>query len=234
MFNIGIIDDEKHARDILTELINKILIEMTIDYRIYKYEKAEDFFCDKRIDFDLIFLDIEIGESNGIDISKRMYEQNMKSIIVFVTSYEGYVRDAFGLNVYGYVMKDEIEQKIPGIITKIITDLEKKSYIIVNTEYGPTTVKYSDIEYFMIEDRKFYLKTKKEMIRFFATTLKGVKEELNNQFLQPNSKYIINAEHIKAIENSAVVMDNDDCIFISRGKTKQFIEMYKDYLMGDY
>lgn len=233
MFRIVMIDDSENARIILSNLIDKILINSKIEYKIYQYESAKQCFANHKDDFDLLFLDIEMGEESGIDISKQMYEKGMKPIIVFVTSYDGYIKDAFGLNVYGYVMKEEIEEKIPVIMNKILSDLDKKSYIILNTEYGPTTLRYSDILYFMIENRKCYVKTNSDMIRFYATTLKEIKNELSEQFLYPNAKYILNALHIKSIENGAVIMSNDECIFISRGKFKIFNNEYKNFLINE-
>lgn len=233
MFRIVIIDDSENARIIISSLINKFLINSKIEYKLYQYERAKQCFENHEGDFDLLFLDIEMGSENGVKISKQMYEKGMKPIVVFVTSYDGYIKDAFGLNVFGYIMKEEIEEKIPYTLNKILTNFRKKSYVILNTEYGTTTLRYSDIFYFMIENRKCYVKTNTNTIRVFATTLKGIKGDLGEQFIQPNVKYILNAIHIESIENGVVIMRNDDCIFISRGKFKKFNDMYKDFLINE-
>lgn len=233
MFNIAIVDDEVYVIDKLSIILDKVLFNFDIDYRVTKFTKPSDFFKYRKNEFDLLFLDIEMGEENGVTISKTMYEQGLKPIIVFVTSYEGYIKDAFGLNVYGYIMKEEIEERIPKIMHQILKDLNKKSYIILNNNMGPVTYRYSDILYFMIENRKLYVRTRSNLTRFYATTLKGIKNSLNNQFLQPNSKYIVNAQHIKSIENGEVIMSNEDHIFISRGKYRLFNEIYKDYLINE-
>lgn len=233
MFHIAIIDDELYARNRLLDIIEKELFHSNLDYRISQFINATDFFNSKNIEYDVVFLDIELGEDNGLMISKVMYEREMKPIVIFVTAYEGYIKNAFGLNVYGYIMKDEVEERIPEILKKILQDLNRKSYIILKNDMGPTTYRYSEIVYFMIEDRNCYVQTIKEKVRIHASTLKGIKAELNDQFLQPNAKYIVNAKHIKSIENGAIILDNDECIFISRGKVRKFNEQYKDFLMNE-
>ena len=99
MLKIGIIDDEIHAQQRLEKIIDKVLFRLDIDYKLYKYNNASSFFSDHNYDLDLLFLDIEMGEENGLNVSKALYEKGIKSIIVFVTSYDGYIKDAFGLNL---------------------------------------------------------------------------------------------------------------------------------------
>lgn len=233
MLKIGIIDDEINAQQRLEKIIDKVLFRSDIDYKLFKYNNASSFFSDHNYDLDLLFLDIEMGEENGLNVSKALYEKGIKSIIVFVTSYDGYIKDAFGLNVYGFVTKDEVEERIPIVLDKILTDLKNKSYIVLNSETGALTLKFHDILYFTIQDRKCYVKTKNETKRFFATSLKEIKQNLGKQFLSPNAKYIVNAQHIESIENGVIIMDNEECIFISRGKYKKFEDMYKDYLLNE-
>lgn len=233
MIKIGIIDDEMNARKRLEQIINQVLFDSDFDYKLYKYDNASSFFEDNNYDIDLLFLDIEMGQENGLNVSKTLYDKGIKSVIVFVTSYDGYIKDAFGLNVYGFVTKDEVEERIPILLNNIVADLNNKAFIVLNSETGKFTLKFHDILYFTISDRKFYVKTKNMMKRFYATSLKEIKQDLGKQFLSPNAKFIVNAQHIQTIENGVIIMDNEECIFISRGKYKKFEDLYKDYLLDE-
>ncbi len=231
MFHIAIVDDEKYTCDRLSSIIHKTLFNSTLDYRISMFMSVKDFLENKDDEFELVFLDIIIGEENGVAVSKAMYERGLKSIVVFVTSFDDYMRDAFGLNVYGYVMKEEADEQIPKIIHRVLNDVNKKCYILLKGDMGSITYCYKDIMYFMIENRKCYIQTMKEQSRVYTTTLKGIKLNLNDQFLQPNAKYIVNAQYIKLIKKGSIVMNNGKCIYISRGKYKNFIGQYKKFLM---
>lgn len=232
MFQIAIIDDEPIARKRLLNIVNKTLVLHKIEYRIDQYGGPKEFLKAGK-DYQLIFLDIEMKDENGVELSKHLYKLKKEAVIVFVTSYEGYIRDAFGLNIYSYVMKEEVEEKIPEILLRILDEQDQKAYIIVNTELGPLTYKYQDVLYFMIDQRKCYVYTKTQSIRVYETTLKGLKNKLNNKFLQPNAKYLIHGKHIESIENGVITLSNSECIFISRGKVKKFMEEYKEYLIRE-
>ena len=233
MFKIGIIDDEMIARKKINDIINRTIINLKIDYKVFEYSSANAFLSSNNTDIDLLFLDIEMGSENGVELSKIMFKKAMKPIIVFVSSYDGYINDAFGLNIYAYVLKSEIEKRLPIIINNVIKQLEKKAFVILATENGNETFMYDDIVYVTIDNRKFFIKTLSnlETTRINATTLSGIKLLIGDQFLQVNAKYIVNGMHIKLIENGAVILANDECIFISRGKFKQFNNLYKDYLI---
>lgn len=232
MFFIAVIDDEQYSRVRLINLINKTLISHNIEYRIDEYKGAKEF-LDAQKDYQLILLDIEMGEENGVELSRKLYKLNSEAIIVFVTSYDGYIKNAFGLNVYSYVMKEEAEERLPEVLINIVEEQNKETYMIVNTDLGPATYKYSDIVYFMIEQRKCYIQTITKRERIHFSTIKGIKERLNDSFLQPNAKYLINGKHIDSIENGVIVLSNSECVFISRGKVRSFLDKYKDYLIRE-
>lgn len=233
MIKIVILDDEKSARNRLRNVINTSLMEMDVDYQILEFSNSLDLYKQDMNTIDILFLDIEMNGENGVDISKQMKAQNLSPIVVFVTSYDQYIRNAFGLNVHAYVMKDEIDKVIPRTLRSILADMDKKSYIVVNSEIGAETIKFNQILYFTIEDRKIHIQTLGDKLRIYGTTLKGLSTELNASFLFPNSKYIVNGMHIKSIENGTIILENDECIFISRGKVKRFHEAYKTFLISE-
>lgn len=233
MLKIVIVDDEREARERLRSVINQTMFHHKVDYQISEFACGNDLFRTDSSEIDIIFLDIEMQQENGIHISKQLQEQEKKPIIIFVTSYDGYLKHAFGLNVYAYIMKDEINEVVPRTLRSVLKELDKKTYLLLDSDQGPITMKYQDILYIWIDDRKLYVQTNKEHIRVYGTSLKKISIALNSTFLYPNSKYIINGRHIQSIENGAVILDNNACVFISKGKFKKFNEAYKAFLMNE-
>lgn len=233
MLKIAIVDDEQEARIRLRTVLNKIMINHQVDYQIYEFQGGVELLNEDLNEIDIVFLDIEMKNENGIEISKKMREIESKPVIIFVTSYDGYIRNAFGLNIYAYIMKDEIDTVVPRTLLSLLKEMNKKEYIVLHSDMGPLTIRYQDIMYVTIDDRKLYVKTREENIRIYGTSLKKLHADLNESFLYPNSKYIVNGRHIQSIENGAVIMEDNECIFISKGKFKKFNEEYKTFLMKE-
>lgn len=69
--------------------------------------------------FDIAFLDIELGHSNGIMLAKRLKELQPDVRIIFVTSYPQYAVDAFSIHATGYLLKPVREEDIKRELTFI-------------------------------------------------------------------------------------------------------------------
>lgn len=64
--HIAICDDEEFFRKSLIEQLNKYSIEKGLDFLYYEYNDGVDLLASK-IDFDIIFMDFQMKDKNGID-----------------------------------------------------------------------------------------------------------------------------------------------------------------------
>lgn len=67
---------------------------------------------------DVAFLDIEMPGMNGIELAKKLKEIDRNIRIVFVTAYEQYALDAFGVNAIGYLLKPYTREDVEEELTK--------------------------------------------------------------------------------------------------------------------
>lgn len=229
MFHIAVIDDDDIIREMITKRINIELINAEIEYKITSVSNVTDFFRNE-ISYDLAFLDIEIGSESGLELSKMIYEKYPKCIIVFITSYEHYMKDSFGLNVFSYLTKDEYAYRLPIILKSILKELLGKSVFNLKTENGFMTYKAEEILYLYINNRRIYMKTDEE-VQVYYTSMKKLITELNDDFSFVGSKYIVNMNKIINITNGIIELENGECIFVPKGKVKIFTDKYKKFLM---
>lgn len=155
MLNIAIVDDDVKLCEYIKNEINTILISDDIEYRTHILGNAEHLF--KTIDnitFDIILLDIDMPGINGLKAAKILRNNNYHSIIIFVTSKVEYMREAFGLNVFSFIDKKDIENVLPGTLKKCIEIIDKSISIVLKTNDGNLILSKDDIIYATIEERK--------------------------------------------------------------------------------
>ena len=63
-------------------------------------------------EIDLLILDIEMPDMNGIEVKNKISRLNKGPIIIFLTDHYEYAEDAFGINVMGFVRKSGMEQQM--------------------------------------------------------------------------------------------------------------------------
>lgn len=80
---------------------------------------------------DLLILDIEMPELDGLELKRQITSIYMNTNILFLTNHREMMEDWFGRNVIGFLLKEHFEERLPGYIYEIKEDLHKEDRIEV-------------------------------------------------------------------------------------------------------
>ena len=100
--NVIILDDRKIVVQGSLSVVEEVLPNANI-FGFTKPIEAVEFAKKKKIS--LIFLDIEMGKTNGLDICKNFLEINPQTNIIFLTAYIEYSFEAWSTGASGYLLK---------------------------------------------------------------------------------------------------------------------------------
>ena len=184
-------------------------------------------------DFDLIFLDIELPDTNGIEIKDRLEDMKVDSNIVFITSHADFIRQAFGKNVFGYIEKSSknYKEELFSILSRIENYTIQSSKVTIKTDGEERIILIKNIEYIQADHIYSVLKTKEEEI-YVRKSLNQWEEELKEDyFVRIHKSYIINLSYVDRITSKKVYMKNGDCFKITRDKKQvnRIIDLYFEY-----
>lgn len=176
--------------------------------------------------FDLIFLDIELGNESGINVGLEIRD-NLKqytSEIVYISSFTKYALKLFQIQPMDFLIKPLNVDKIQCILSKFIKQYDisgkKFKYKIGHEE---KKIPLADIIYFesVLKEVRICSITD-EFIQFYGS-LKSIREELirlNVKFISPHKSFIINYKWIKEFHPTYLVMCNNVKISIARNNKK--------------
>ncbi|SFU50288.1 two component transcriptional regulator, LytTR family [Pustulibacterium marinum] len=178
---------------------------------------------------DLIFLDIEMPQINGIDFINSITN---KPLFIFTTAYSDYAVEGFELNAVDYLMKPipyhrfvksvlrakEIMNFKNNQITSLMNTFpafgsttEEPKLIFLKSDYENVRVDVNDIKY--VQGLKDYLKVNLESTRKSIITLsnfKDISEKLpKHNFVRIHKSYLVNIHHIKSVQKSRVVIGEE-------------------------
>lgn len=118
-----LVDDELIALEVLEYMLSPYE-EINIVGSYTRYGEAlEDI---KEIDPDVIFLDIELGDMNGLELAEIIMGELDNVEIVFVTAYSKYAVDAFEINAIDYLLKPIQEKRLAKAIERLKEKIEEK------------------------------------------------------------------------------------------------------------
>lgn len=199
---------------------------------IYTFSSSEELLNSEILpNLDLLFLDIELkGDTkNGIDIKKILEYRAISTFIVFCTSHQEVMPNAFGRNVLFFLNKPVSKQSVKNCLERV--SYFKKDFMLI-TINNMDCIACKDILYLRFEQKYtiFYSTDGSHLlsnrpIKEWETDLK----ELN--FGRISRSTIVNLKHFirYTSDKSSVLLHNNVRLNISRRYFSSFKEQLYDY-----
>ncbi len=242
--NALIIDDEKPSRDNLQAILKEYFKEIEVIGQAENADDGANLIRDLKPD--LIFLDVQMGTSTGLDLLSEFPEPTFETI--FITAYDEYAVKAFRTKAADYLLKpidledlkDALDKVASIIKTKRLVSLNDKvateklafnpsnNFIKVHTQDGTELISHEDILY--IQSINYYtnivLNDGREIISTkILKEYEGLLKDFN--FFRIHNSYIINLKYLKGVvakETYFAKLVNDIQISISRRRKDEFFK----------
>lgn len=205
---IAIVDDERPARSELRHLISQCLPEAEI-MEASSGEGAMELFLKE--DFDLIFMDINLGDVDGTTLAAMAKKAQPKVEIVFATAYNNYAEKAFDIDALNYILKPfdpkRIEQTVQRYMKKRNNESSEKdgikeeektsiSKVSINCDKKMILIDISDIVYIETGNRACIVHAKGKSYTA-ACSMNSFEERLKeNGFFRIHKSYLINLKYV--------------------------------------
>ena len=187
--------------------------------------------------FDLILLDIEMPGEDGIALGERLLRQKDAPDIIYVSSREDRVFDAFRARPFGFVRKSRFLQDIGEVIASYVAARPEESsrYFTVRSHNHTVSLALDDILYFE-GDRKnqlVYTVNAEEPV-VVSLSMKQLEDDFSGRgFLRVHSGFLVNYRYIHRMSNEEITLTNGKKIPVSRRKIGQIKLQYMDLLQQD-
>ena len=227
---IAIVDDDSvfmdEVKDIIVERINKIGIN---DFLISTFSSPEQLLVDIH-SFDLLIIDVEINQYNGISICNQIRNSNVDILIMFISSYTTYVFNSFTVSPFSYILKKDLKYKGISEIDRCLQFYMNKKKILKISSFG--------IEYSLVQrDITVISKMRDKCIFYYndkqfesRMNLKDILMDLSPFFVQINKSDIINLNFVSYIYKDEVTLNSEEKYYISRRKIKDVHEKWMQFL----
>ena len=168
MISIGIIDNEQ----VYLDKVYSILVKEFDNIRVMMYNSIYE--IDYNLDF--LLLSIDIPNEDVINFSKK--NRNLK--IIFLANYNMKVQDVFGPNIYGCILKKDLEKELVKKVAELISIVKNECYITFKMGGIDIDIKIDNIIYCQyIGNHIVSIIYGNKMINVNNVSLKKIKEMLD-------------------------------------------------------
>lgn len=225
MIHIAICDDNVFCVEMIAEYLKEYATEKHIRTKISKYNNPQILIMSKNI-FDVIFLDIDMEEMNGLEVARVIRKTDTSVKIIYCTGYNEYMNSAFRVHAFGYIMKPIKREEIFHMMEEVVRYSMPKEdhYVKFLLKDRIKTFDHKDILYFEYRNRKIGIHTKEDKVYWIANEkISDIAKRMEYyQFAVPHKSFVVNLYHVDHIKGYSVYMVNEDEIPLSQNYSKEF------------
>lgn len=233
LINIAIVEDDDADAKLLENSLREIVSLLQKQVSINRFATAESFLANYTPSYDIVFMDIELGEASGLEACKVIRQKDESVIIIFTTNMRQFALEGYSVNALDYLIKPIRKQRLASALERALPRLEnkKKGEVLLRTSEGLRKVAVDSIRFIETQNHRVIVHLKEEVIDYFGTMKAIVSVLPPTSFALCNSGYLVNLAYVTTIRGESVYIGTEE-LKISRSKKKTFMASLLAYL-GD-
>lgn len=234
MLKIAICDDEKYYRDRIHALLLSFLETHVLEACVDLFFSGKEFLAEREnlVKYDIVFLDINMEETDGIQTALEMRKFHSETCIVLVTAFMNYVLEGYKVGAVRYIMKDALEAQMEECMEALMKRMQLRQVTFAFID-GKKTLYTDNIMYIESRGHKcLFVYMKKETVIYQIYEKLDKLEEILCEygFLRTHKSFLVNLKHVRKIGNYLVIMDSGEELPVPRlrfNKVKEAFAAYK-------
>lgn len=236
-FRIALCDDQ----DSILLLVHKYLVEISndesIDIIIDCFQNPINLLDNVKEElYDLVFLDVDMPQMNGIELGERLKSKNKNIIIIYITAYHKYAYRAYQVRAFNYLMKpinkDKLRECFMETIEFMCQNNKQKNEESITIQYKGRYIHipYYGIIFFEKNKNKVKVVCSEGEYQYYSTFKQLKKKLIRECFIQCHQGYIINKDKILRYEKNKVILEYNYVIPVSKKNANTVRQVFAEKL----
>lgn len=224
---IAICDDEANIRNLLRQKI----AERPEDANITEFSDGSGLLASKD-NFDVIFLDIEMPRTDGMETAAKLREKGVCSLMIFLTSHDEFMRDAFKVKAFRFLSKPVAEKELNEALDEAEKELASQNKLIIEQRGRIYEIRLADVLYIEAYGDGTYIYDSSGNVYDSKKQLRQWEGELSeHSFFKIHKSYIVSLAQVIKIEGNEVTLSGlKKPLTVSRRNLSAFKEAYLNFV----
>lgn len=230
---IAIVEDEQPFADQLVEYITRFSKEYQTEIQCQHFKSSVSFLSSYQPIWDLLLLDIEMPNMNGLMLAHKVREIDQNILLIFITKVAKYAMAGYEVAALDYVLKPVNYYAFFMKLRRVLSLLEtkQKNHLIIQGNGFVRKIPVETIRYIDVLGHTISYHTPQGIIS--STGAKSIRklesELLPDGFCKCNQCYLVNLRYIQSVEKDTAVLTDGECLNISRNRKKPFMQALLDF-----
>ncbi len=215
---IAICDDSTQDALFVKEIVSDWGKGKGMELQILTFPSAESFLFHYAEDknFDILLLDVEMGNMDGVTMAKRIRQENETVQIVFITGYSDYIAEGYEVAALHYLVKPVNQQKLCGVLDRAL-EKQKQNEKCLFLELSGEMVRIPMHEIRYLDVLKNYVTVHAKRDYTVKRSLSELEKELDERFCRVGRAMILNLKYIRRVTKTEVHLSDGSVLSLPRG-----------------
>ena len=228
--NIAIVDDDSRDRkELKAELESYFRVRSGRATCIDCYP-AGDGVMPTAARYSIIFLDIVMPETDGMETARRLRAQGFHGALVFTTVLVDCVFDAFSVEAADYLLKPIVPERLACVMDRLAGGGSRT--VSVQRGRHRDIVNLADIAYCEVRGRHLFVHRADRSVLEFRGKMEEFAAQAGDSFFRAHRGFLVNLAHVTGFSDSEIELAGGECVPLSRLRAAEFRRRLTEYLAG--
>ena len=234
-YRVAIVDDSTTDAEFVQGILNSWADLRQANIQAEVFPSAESFLFrygeDK--DWDILLLDIEMGNMDGVTLAKKIRQENDSVQMVFITGFADYISEGYEVAALHYLMKPVKQDKLFAVLDRAVASIQKTERVILLPAGGEMLrLPISQVQYLEAFSHTVTIVTGVDTIQV-KMPISEIEKMLGEGFIRCHRSYLVGLKHIARLSKTEVILDSGKALPLSRGAAVTVHKAFISYYTGE-
>lgn len=234
-YQIAIIDDSTKDAEFVQGILKNWAEQQQANIRAEVFPSAENFlfrYADDKA-WDILLLDIEMGDMDGVALAKKIRQKNDVVQIVFITGFADYISEGYDVSALHYLMKPVKQDKLFAVLDRAVAAIQKAERVLLLPVGGEMLrLPVGQVQYAEAFSHTVAIVTGTDAIQV-KMSISEIEKMLGDGFIRCHRSYLVGLKHVARLSKTEVILDNGKALPLSRSAAAAVHKAFISYYTGD-
>lgn len=233
MITFAICDDGPFMLDDISAHLADYMSNRGYEFRIHCFTSGKALLKSSR-SFDMIFLDIQMEEPDGMETARQLRRQGYDGMLVFLTILRERVFDAFEVQAHDYLLKPVDTQRLERTLDRLLHALETKAEknMVIQKGNACQVIPFSEILYCEVLGRKIYIHMRDGQVTDYYEKLANLEKQMDSRFFRCHRSYLVNLDFVRSCKGGFVHLIENAKVPVSRLRERDLAQALLLHMKG--
>lgn len=232
---IAVCDDDVQEITRIEKLFAEYQVSRGVMPDCHYFTNSTDFLYEFRGgEYDLILLEVLSFGSGGIQAVQELRERDRNVRISFMSASQDFAVESYRVGAYYYLLKPVDADSLFALLDKAGEELSAQAEqgFVLRSRDGVVRIAYSALAYAEVMNKTVFFHLADGTVRETTAALADFEEKLLSrpEFMKTHRSYLVNLNHIQAIDIRCIRMKNGCSVPVSRKRHSQVQDGYVEFL----